>query len=338
MKRLLIPLLLIAVLFGLSPFSAAASSYFNARAYALGGAYTGIVDDYTAIYFNPAGLAHTGFIGVGLGAGGGITGDDIAPLTSYIRMFINDDINWQTILENLTEEDSLNGDYGGFAGIRVGTLGFGVGMQGKGLMELDNGTARVDAENITTYNLAYAHRVLEPFANIGAISVGVNLKYLQGHRVQYSLDDDWDAEQHLEHLESGFGADLGLMFKLSDIINLGVKVENIYNSAEWADEAFPMRYNVGAGIILPFVGTMASVDIGNRPNDTGTIMRAGLEQSLFFNLISLRGGLVLDGSVDRMYTGGLGISLGPVKADLAVGTPDFSLSSISAVLGIRANF
>lgn len=67
MKRLLIPLLLVVLVtdsFGLSKVGTTAAPFLGispgARAQAMGSAFTGVADDVTAMYYNPAGISRLG--------------------------------------------------------------------------------------------------------------------------------------------------------------------------------------------------------------------------------------------------------------------------------------
>ncbi len=312
---------------------AEAMSYYNARAFALGGAYTAIVDDYSAMIYNPAGLAHTGLIGLGLGSTIGGETENAIEVISGVRNVLADP---EKFLEIDIGPASI--EYGHLTGVRFGTLGAGVSFQGRG--EVDD--TELNLTHYNAFNLAYAYRVLEPFGDVASLSLGFNAKYLEGTHYKYSINNN-EVIEDLTDLGSGFGVDFGIMIKLTDIINIGARVENVIKPFPIEENVDYIKggervYTVGAGVNFPIVGLTATTDLSTIPHQEGTAFRAGLEKRFFMGLFALRAGIALEGADTRYYTGGIGLNIGPVKSDLGIGFEDGKWNEPSAVFGIRANF
>lgn len=328
MSRKLSLLLFIIIFVLLFTATIQAQSFFNARAYGMGGAYTAIADDYSAFYYNPAGLAHAGFLGFGLGLSGGIRANNISDFIDSLMIIIDSDQSWADRLDELGSV-GVNGQLGGMGGLRFGPFAAGVTFLGEGVIATE-GIDEVDANFFTTINLAYAYSITEPFANIGALSVGANLKYVNSLYIEQGED---------EVVANDFACDLGLLIRLTDYINLGIKIENLFSTNNIEHNPLLRSYTVGAGIRLPLVGLMAVADVGNIPEKNGeTFFKFGLEQRLLFNLIALRAGIAQIGADNRHYTGGIGINIGPFKGDFSMGTDSLTLQNLSAALGLRIDF
>ncbi|GEM_PF-1301491 len=335
-KQVLCLLMLILFLFS-STLTAEAFSYYNARAFALGGAYTGIVDDYSAIIYNPAGLAQTGWVGLGLGSTLGGETDNIGQLVSGVRSILGDP---GKILEIDLEPASI--EYGHLTGVRFRTLGAGISFQGRGSIDEN----QLDLTHYNTFNLGYAYRVLEPFGDVASLALGFNAKYLEGKHYRYYVEDFNDGESVVEEqtsLGNGFGVDFGIMIKLTDMVSVGAKIDNVIQPFSNDGNTDYIKgservYTVGAGINVPLIGLTATTDLSSIPHDGGTAFRAGIEKRFFVGLLALRAGLAQEGPDTRLLTGGLGLNVGPVKADLALGFKNGAWDEPSAVFGIRANF
>ena len=330
-----IVLLLIIFVFSCFAFyapSAQAIEFYHPRAFALGGAYTGLADDYSAIYYNPAGLAHSGILGFGLGVAAGGQADNAREFVQNISQILDD----PGIILNNGEITDLEADYNGLVGLRFGPVGGGLTLKGQAWTDSDNEEAH--SKNILGYNLGFAHQILDPFADIGAISVGFNARYLQGSHISV---EEIGAEPE-EIRGTGYAADIGLLVRLTEMVNLGVKVDNAISSFEWDDsienEIFDRTLTVGAGINLPLVGLTATADLSTVLGNDGSAFRAGVEKRFLLGLIAFRAGLAQEFGEARYYTGGMGVNLGFLQADLGIGVEGLNLNKPSAVLGVSANF
>ncbi len=338
MKKITITLFVCFVALFLTTNTINGQSFYNARAFSMGGAYVGLADDHTAIFYNPAGLAHKKFIGFSMGATGGLQTDSVDSIENFVLAVINDD--WQNVLTNLAAETELFiGRYGGSAGLRFGNFGFGVGQSGLGTILIPEESVTMHKE--TSYNLSYGYSIVEPFADIGSLSLGLSVKFLQGFNSYFSIGNDNVVTLVDKCAGKGLGADLGVMLKLSDFINLGLKVDNILSLYKWDDsekESLPRIYTAGAAIKIPLIDLLAVADISNVPNATGSNFRLGMEKKFLLGALAIRAGLAQEADQPRLYTGGLGLNLGPVKADLGLGTDSFRFNNVSATIGLRVDF
>ncbi len=317
-----------------SSFSARAFSFYHGRAFALGGAYTGLVDDYSAILYNPAALGLYDQTGLEIGSALGGRSNNLVGIVSNIRRVIDSP---QKIIHKDWGPATL--EYGHLTGLRFGPLGAGISFQGKGSL-VDN---ELQINNFLSYNLAFAYQILEPFADIGALAVGINARYVEGVKHSYWLEEETgDYGEKITTLGSGLGADLGIMIKLTDMINIGARIENAIKPFSSASNEYNRGleriFTVGAGINLPLVGLTATTDISTIPHSSGTAFRGGVEQRLLFGLLALRAGLAQEGPGQRFYSGGLGLKVGPLQADLALGFEEGAWREPSAVLGVSASF
>ncbi len=338
MKKITIAVFVLFVAIFLTTNTVNGQSFYNARAFAMGGAYVGLADDHTAIFYNPAGLAHKKFIGFSIGAAGGLQTDSIDSIKNFVSAVFTDD--WENVLTNLTSETELFiGRYGGSAGLRFGNLGFGLGQTGYGTILTPEESVTMHKQ--TSYNLSYGYSILEPFANIGSLSLGLSLKYLQGFNSTFTIDSNNVVSLDSTRAGKGLGADLGVMLRLSDFINLGLKVENLISQYKWDDsgkESLTRIYTAGAAIRVPLIDLLAAADISNVPDSTGSNFRVGLEKKFFLGALALRAGLAQEVDQPRLYTGGLGLNLGPIKADLGIGTDSFRFNIVNAIIGLRVDF
>ncbi len=330
---LIIIFIFFCILFS-STFSARAFSFYHGRAFALGGAYTGLVDDYSAILYNPAALGLYDETGLGFGSTLGGRSTNLIGVISNIRDVIDDPLK---IIHN--DWGTATMEYGHLTGLRFGPLGAGISFHGKGSLV----DSELQVNNYLSYNLAFAYRILEPFADIGALAVGINARYVEGVSYRYWIEQGTDGNgEEKTPLGSGLGADLGIMIKLTDIINIGARIENAIkpfsSSSNEYNKGLERIYTVGAGIKLPLVGLTATTDISTIPHSSGTAFRGGVEQRLFLGLLALRAGLAQEGADQRLYTGGIGLKFGPMQADLALGFEEGAWREPSAVLGISASF
>ncbi len=331
-RGMILAVVLILTLLTFSQFSQAQSIY-HGRAYALGGAYTAITDDYSSFYFNPAGLAHTGFLGAGLGGNVAIKGVPLLPGIELGQGFMIRSPDWESIFAD--KERPVTGNFGAMAGLRYKTVGAGILHDGQIFFDPDDDQARLRIEQKTSYNLAYSYQLLEPFLNIGALSLGINVKIFSAERIEYD-------PQFQEELETawGVGSDLGLMLQVTDNISLGIKAGDFFSNVFWEEEGterLPPRYVLGGGLVLPLIDMSFSMDIGNLVHEPGTFLRAGIEKRFFRGLLDLRGGFYREGD-DSGYTGGLGVNIGPMNVDIALGIEGLSFSKTSLLFGMGADF
>lgn len=345
MRRLLILIVAIALVLGLASAAMAAPLYVltlgpGARAMGMAGAFVAIADDGTAAYWNPAGITQIKIVGItpSLGAAGDWTDLQTSPGDEWPPNLGNGDLQ-------------LNGMIGttfhGFAvSLVVGADGFmsyfddstyqtsfgGVGVLGTGLVTL-------------------AH----DFGNIFAL--GANIKGFYGQRLSYMASNDpvspWYPGGYIESAGTGYGVDVGALFKVGKLLRIGAVVENAYSSLSWdvteygfyddgttyvnaeyteIEELSPVLH-VGLAIKAPVIGTLIAVQM-DKPLDDGLMTyRLGIEQSIL--LLKLRAGTILDDNFEvANYTAGVGFKLGPLVMDVgAVADTDLTLQAGIVTMG-----
>jgi len=80
-------------------------------------------------------------------------------------------------------------------------------------------------------------------------------------------------------------------------------------------------YRAGVAIRPPILGMVLAADVAS-----DGVVRVGVEKNLLFNLFSLRAGQIIDGD-QRLTTAGLGINVGPVHFDAAVGLSEGEITT-----------
>ncbi|MGQ9778502.1 MAG: hypothetical protein ACUVRM_01315 [Bacillota bacterium] len=329
----------LAFLFVLGVTSAALAADLGpgARAMGMAGAYVAVADDGTAAYWNPAGIAQLKIFSItpSIGAAG-----DFSLLQSIIE--------GEEVPVGNTEL-AVNGMFGllfrSFGISVLADLNITTQTEQNEQGEILNSQGEVEA--LATGMITLAHR----FGNVFA--VGVNLKgfYGQGGSFDYSTSSNSYTET--ESLGTGYGLDVGALFKVGQLLRVGVNLENIYANINWektystytyegeqetvttttatTTEELPAVAHVGLAVKPPVLGILIAAQADMPLGGGGvTTYRIGLEQGLLF--LKLRAGAVLDTDFAvANYTAGLGFKLGPVVLDVAA-VADPALALEAAVL------
>ncbi|MDI3280464.1 MAG: hypothetical protein QJR13_03760, partial [Bacillota bacterium] len=151
---------------------------------------------------------------------------------------------------------------------------------------------------------------------------------------------------------TGFGLDLGVQAKLTDLLVVGLKVQDLVSQAsgttktstetidaygnrtttestqDWRPDLSP---KLRAGVAFrPPTGTTLAADL----EQDGTL-HLGAEQNLLWNALSLRAGAILAPNQLTEYRAGLGFNLWALHLDVAAGAVG---KGASAMLGLSAKF
>ncbi len=158
------------------------------------------------------------------------------------------------------------------------------------------------------YFFSYAY----DFEDEEGLSVGLNLKYL---RTVIKWDDGSGSG-------NGYGADLGILYRLSPQFKVGVMARDVYTLMSWStgtDENFPQQYILG----LSYEGKHDMLVAVDAEYDTHQSVPApfklhiGAERWLD-EVIALRLGYVMSQAKDESTpTAGIGVHLGPWEVDYA---------------------
>jgi len=243
---------------------------------ALGGAVTGIVDDASAFFWNPAGLSKVKSNSVHF---------------SYMRWFEMFDVNAAAFVKNFES---------------IGTFGFGVLVFNTDKMEITtelepNGTGRFfDAQDIAL-GLSYSRFLTENF------SVGLTLKYIHqriweesANGIAFDIGTQYQIEfQNLIIAMSmtNFGPDMKMEGPdLSVNYDQNQFMQNRLIPANYETEYYPLPLNFQFGLSLDvynskYLKFRSGIDAVH-PNDNDERIQFGAETAVFDRLF-LRGGYKL---------------------------------------------
>lgn len=308
------------------------------RSFAMGGAYTAVVDDATAVFWNPAALGEVKWAGAQFGLGG--RGKNLNQLGDFL--------NYRPETGEKLPEADVDAALG--AGINLAFLnhvGLGVngGVDSLSLTTVEqSGTAQIklEARARAEAALGVAMQVTKPPFNLGALALGGAIKYLsvQERTADWSVPTSGGVVigggtgTDEEGKATGFGLDLGMRAKVTDLVVVGVKVQDlIVQASSTADSTYrpDLSPKLRAGVAFrPPTGTILAADL----EQNGTL-HLGAEQNLFWNALSLRAGMITGGGQPTQYRVGLGFNLWALHMDVAAGVIG---QGFSAMLGLSAKF
>ena len=220
-SRTLISTVLVVMMFAGGLFANGLSlNSIGTRAMSMGGAFVGLSNDLTAIYWNPAGLTQ------GEGFRFEVFASDIIPIGSYkwsnqlLGVNINADMN-----QNHYISPNL------FAAYNTGSWSFGLGLyvpaglgtewNGKDLVQLSNGVPQDWMSKIGVFNISpsVAYKVSDRFS----IGVAGNIYYgtFDMDRAA-NIDALHTSVQYEESSDGiGYGVSIGALIKLHERVNFG---------------------------------------------------------------------------------------------------------------------
>lgn len=319
---------LLLLLFSARAGLAAAPSW-GARAIGMGGAYSAVADDGTAVYWNPAGITQSRFVFMPVAGGSG---------------------EWDGIfafLRELSEGESYPelkaGTVSGAANLGLGfnTSGFGLHVFGDMTMYSSKEAGKMDITGKAQGALTLA-RTFTPL-----LAVGGNIKYV------HVLQGTTEINKEIRYGGgSGWAVDLGGMFRLGETVRAAAVVRDFpldeiklsgdrYTGSTLAHQEWEGRYSlptvlvVGGAVKVPVLGTLVAADLETPLGGGQTSLRVGLEQPVLpLGLLAVRvGGYTEEG--DFNLTGGLGTRLGPVKVDVAGVWADKAISGLYLTAGLQ---
>ncbi len=335
-----------------------------ARPYGMGGAFTAVSDDASALIFNPAGLYQSGRIG--FLASGGMVADDVSQygeLADSIDDFSEDAENPIVFLQSLPEEVNLTGQ--GFLGFKIGSAGAGGNFQVRIKGDKDDSGAHYDYQLHQDGRLGLSGDIFTIPAEVGIASYGLNIRYQRLTRGEYELEinDEGSFQREWQATDSGFAVDGGMMLQMTPVVKLGVMIENLwaadldlianeryYNyNGDWElddeiarqEEYSPARSSrIGISARVPVIGTTLAADIDNFPILTedkagDPVLYLGFENDMLLRLVTIRGGTYRESDGERILTAGFGLNFAGGSADLGAGfAPGGDRSSIQAAVSL----
>lgn len=374
MKKILVLTFALFLVLGLTVNTSAQSneglSVMTAKAYSMGGAFTGVADDVGAVLFNPAGLTQSGIVGFQANAGvSNINTGELGEVIDFAGK-VSGELSFDdatSLEESFPTNTSLNAQ--AFAGANLKSVALSGNIRSAYDIYDDSGDKVLENNNDISAIISYGTKLASPPVEVASLAYGFNIKMTQHNYNEYRLD-----EEKLTQIDAdgnSIDLDFGVLAKVTDIFKVGAQIENIYSSGydlegeeilssydpkagEWNEEE-PNDYSdtgkevkrnlrVGASVELPVVGTTVAADLENitpLSQTEGTVYHLGLQQNLFLNLISVRAGTYgpfddINGK-DAVYTAGLGINLTKLHLDAAIGT-DKTADNLNGMISGRFKF
>ena len=377
MKKIIVFSLAIVMTFTLANFVHANNDKhlerMTARSYGLGGAFTGLADDVSAVLFNPAGLAQSGIVGFQVSGGiSDLKRDDFEKLSDFAELLASDDKNYDDLVNATIPETSVN--LQGFAGANLKSIALSgnINTNIRSLGESSDYKGTINEQDITGI-VTFASNIVSPPQGVGALSYGFNLKMTQHTNSEYKINLTDREKVEKKTTGNSIAVDGGVLAKLTDIFSVGAQIENLYatdykmegtkvtsvydvGTEEWienepediaSNQSYRPERNmrVGAALEVPLVGIKVSADLENisiiSENDN-TIYHLGVQKDLMLGLFSIRAGTygpMDDGfnSVNSKYTAGVSANLTKIHIDAAVGS-DRDGENITGILSGRIKF
>lgn len=297
----------------------------DARSFAMGGAYTAVVSDATAVYWNPARLPNIRFFSLALGAG--LTSEDLENSQEALEILLDP----QKIekVENLNLQANVSG---GFLGA-VATRRLGVGLYGnmevdvEAKTSVDHDTFVGSAESDLVANVR-ANTVLAYAQPFKRFNLGVALKGVGDGRYTSEEQMKYDAvtDVNIERIGTGYSVDLAFSTGLTRIIQLGFVAQDVFSNIKYEEKLTEAGQGVSTKEIKDKLEPSYRAGIAIRPgfgftfagdvSSNGSV-HFGVEKNTLFNALSLRGGMVSKGGVTE-YRAGVGFNLALLHAGVGV--------------------
>ncbi len=274
----------------------------DARAGAMGDAFTAMEGNVAQLMYNPAGVARTnGFVNVTVSS------------VAWIA-----DIQHSAIALVLNPSEGRYGVVGLFAQLTdYGTL--------QGTVRSENAMGYLDIGDFnprgTALGLSYARALTEKFA------IGGNIKFVRQNLGQAATGISADGPLVMdENTANLYAFDFGIIYRTGfKSLTLGMVVRNFSKEAQFKSESFqlPLTFKIGLAMNVAELFDLdrathairVSVD-AEHPRDYPEQIRLGLEYG-FMNTLYLRGGIVSPAD-EQTYSFGFGLQKGISALGLGV--------------------
>lgn len=179
------------------------------------------------------------------------------------------------------------------------------------------------------YFFSYAY----DFEDEEGLSIGLNAKYYRTVAVWAGGNGKGD----------GYGADLGILYRVSPQLKLGLMARDVYTQMKWSTgtkETFPATYVLG----LAYEAKNDTNLVFDTEYDTNKSIPGPFRMHIGFEkwldeVIALRAGYTLSQTKDESSpTAGIGVHLGPWQIDYAYIHKPYSLSGVEPAHRISATY
>lgn len=357
MKKCVIFLSFLFILLLLFNSSLMAFSPYGTVPQSMGGAYSGVGNDIAAIYYNPASLNPPLLFEFTISPALRADAISLDGLEKLAKMFGGFD------LEDFDPEDlkidpqllTISGLVGAQANIPIINLSPGILFISDHTLDFNN--FQLDYTEKNSFLINARHSLFSPPFDLMAITVGANVKVYTGEKTRFriappDLDEGLDQELLVEEnlaTGMGYGLDVGLKLKATDILTIGISALDLIHNFSWEyeeeviDEETSLIIRGGAAIRVPLLAITIAGDVENFSHDGERLNRLhmGAQKGFIFNTIIIRAGAYTQPEKEEeemVFTAGLGLNFMGARANLSLYSEGEPMSFKGASLSVGYRF